>query len=62
LNTRKDAGRTVAKEEELSPAVLNIFDLVTERHTYFSSNSVNLFGRSWTRTRTSGSFVEVPVH
>jgi PAS domain S-box-containing protein len=36
--------RFIRQITELSPAVLNIFDLVTERHTHFSSNSVNLFG------------------
>lgn len=39
-----ESERLIRQITELSPAVLNIFDLVTERHTYFSSNSVNLFG------------------
>jgi len=29
---------------EVSPVVLDVFDLVTERHSYRSSNAVNLFG------------------
>src|ERR1700681_361429 len=38
--------RFIRQITELSPVVLNIYDLVTERHTYFSSNSVNLFGNT----------------
>ena len=40
----RESERFVRQITELSPVVLNVFDLVTERHTYFSSNTVGLFG------------------
>jgi PAS domain S-box-containing protein len=40
----REKERFIRQITELSPVVLDVFDLVAGRHTYFSSNSVNLFG------------------
>ena len=39
-----ESERFIRQVAELSPVVLDVFDLLTERHCYRSSNTVNLFG------------------
>jgi PAS domain S-box-containing protein len=41
---RRAHERFIQQMTDLSPVVLDVFDLVTGRHTYFSGRSVNLFG------------------
>src|ERR1700730_10889897 len=39
-----ESERFIRQVAELSPVVLDVFDLLTERHCYRASNTVNLFG------------------
>jgi PAS domain-containing protein len=41
---RREHARFIHQVTELSPVVLDVFDLVTERHRYFNSSSVPLYG------------------
>jgi PAS domain S-box-containing protein len=40
----REQERFIHQITELSPVVLDVFDLVAERHNYFSSDVINLFG------------------
>ncbi|HEV2802726.1 MAG TPA: PAS domain S-box protein [Pyrinomonadaceae bacterium] len=52
IEALRERERFIQQVVELTPVVLDVFDLQTEHHTYFSSDVVNLFG--YTRDEIAG--------